>query len=130
MDRGTRNLFALGLVLVIAITGGAALVLGSGSGPNPTAPAPTGAAGSDVPAATFSAQGVIVAIDSAGLNDVEGFTLREDGGGLLDFTLALDDPTRFPPGHLAEHQATADPVVVWYRIADGASLAVRVDDAR
>lgn len=126
MDRRTRNLFALALVLVIGITGGAALVLGSGS----SAPAPTGTAASDVPAATFSAEGVIVAIDSAGLSDVQGFTLREDGGALMDFTLALDDATRFPPGHLAEHQATADPVVVWYRIADGRSLAFRVDDLR
>jgi hypothetical protein len=117
MDRRTRNLFAVVLVVVIAITGGAALILGATGGSAPAAP--TG---------TTSADGVVVAVDAAGLGDVHGFTLRETGGSLLDFRLALADPTRFPPGHLAEHQATAEPVRVWYRTDGPTRIAVRIDD--
>lgn len=120
MDRGTRNLFAFALVIVIAITGGAALILGGGGA------APTGG---DAPPGTNAAEGVIVAIDAAGLDDIRGFTLRQDGGATLVFSLALENPTEFPPGHLAEHQATADPVVVRYREQEGDLVAVRIDDA-
>lgn len=118
MDRRTRNLFALVLMIVIAVTGGAALILG-GSGSEPPEP-------SD---GSFMV-GVIVAVDSAGLGDVRGFTLRTIDGSLHEFELdALENPTEFPPGHLAEHQATAEPVRVFYRVDDGRALAFRLEDA-
>ena len=59
MDRRTRNLFALVLVAVIAITGGAALLLSDTSMFDPDG-------SSDVAAV----EGVVVAVDSAGLTDV------------------------------------------------------------
>ena len=119
MDRRTRNLFVLVLLVVIAITGGAALLLSDTSIIDP-----------DGPSGTTSVDGVIVSVDSAGLGDVRGFTLRQVGGETIDFLLwELENPTEFPPGHLAEHQATAQPVRVWYRLEGTERFAVRLEDA-
>ena len=119
MDRRTRNLFALVLVVVFAITGGAALLLSDSSILDP-----------DGGPATDSVEGVIVGVDSAGLGDVRGFTLRQTGGETLEFLLGeLENQTEFPPGHLAEHQATAEPVRVWYRMEGPERFAVRLEDA-
>lgn len=119
MDRRTRNLFALVLVATIVLTGGAALILGGSPVPAPSSPP-----------ATDDVVGVIVGVESEGLGDVRGFTLRQAGGALLAFTLdELTNPTEFPPGHLAEHQATAETVRVWYRERDGTLVAIRLEDA-
>jgi hypothetical protein len=118
VDRRTRNLFALVLVVVVAITAGAALLLSDTSMLDP-----------DGPSDTASVEGVIVGVDSAGLSDVRGFTLRQMGGETLQFRLGeLENPTEFPPGHLAEHQATAEPVRVWYRMEGAERFAVRLED--
>ena len=73
----------------------------------------------------------MVQVDSAGgLGDVRGFTLRRPGGELVVFSLRkLQNGTQFPPGHLAEHQATAQAVRVFYRDADGTLQALRLEDA-
>jgi hypothetical protein len=119
VDRRTRNLFALVLIVVIAIAGGAALLLSDTSLLDP-----------DGPSDTVPVEGVIVRVDSAGLGDVRGFTLRQAGGETLEFLLGeLENPTEFPPGHLAEHQATAQPVRVWYRMEGAERFAVRLEDA-
>jgi hypothetical protein len=116
MDRHTRNLFALALVLVIAVTGGAAILLG-GSGDPP-------------PSDALVLDGVIVGVDAAGLDQVRGFSLRTTDGTIVEFTLAaLQDPTVFPPGHLVEHQATAQAVRVWYRTIGPNRVAIRLEDA-
>jgi hypothetical protein len=82
------------------------------------------------PAGTAEATGVVVAVDSRGLGDVRSFTLRVPGGELLEFDLrALENGTTFAPGHLAEHQATAAPVRVTYRMDGSTRLAIRLDDA-
>lgn len=118
MDRRTRSLFALVMVVVIAITGGAALLLSDTSMLDP-----------DEPSATDAVEGVIVSVDSAGLANVRGFTLRQAGGETLEFRLGeLENPTEFPPGHLTEHQATAQPVRVWYRLEGAERFAVRLED--
>jgi hypothetical protein len=118
VDRGTRNLLAVALVVVIAVTGGAALILGS-----------PGAGEGNAPSGTSSMVGVIVHVDSEGLGSVRGFTLRREGGTLVDFRLdALENGAEFPPGHLAEHQATAEPVRVRYRDDAGVLLAIRLED--
>ncbi len=119
MDRRTRNLFAQLFVVVVVVTAAAALLLSETTTPNPEAP-------SDTTAVT----GVVVAVDTAGLGDELGFTLRREGGELLDFDLrALEGATEFPPGHLAEHQATAQPVRVLYRDEGSIRLAIRIEDA-
>lgn len=108
------------LVVVIALTGGAALILGGGSPGSIASPPPQ----------TTEVVGVIVAVDARGLDDVRGFTLRREGGEQLEFSLAaLENATQFPPGHLAEHQATAEPVRVWYREEGGVHQAIRLEDA-
>ena len=122
MDRGTRNLFALLLVAVVAITGGAALILGAGP---PNLPADT-FGGDNRPFVT----GAIVAVDAGSLSDVRGFTLRTAQGELLEFSLArLENGADFPPGHLAEHQATAEQVIVQFEVVDGVRFAVYLGDA-
>jgi len=73
---------------------------------------------------------VIVAIDAASLSDVRGFTLRTPGGSTAQFTLGvLEDATEFPPGHLAEHQATSSPVLVYFRVENGERVVYRLEDA-
>jgi hypothetical protein len=80
---------------------------------------------------TAEATGVVVAVDSGGgLGNVRGFTLRLAGGDLMEFSLrALENGTEFPPGHLAEHQATSAPVRVWFRMDGDQRLAIRLEDA-
>lgn len=119
MDRRTRNLFAIALVLVIAVTAGVAILLG-GTGVGPTA-APTNAS---------SVIGVIVGVESEGLDKVRGFTLRTGDGATLEFAIGnLENGAAFPPGHLVEHQATAQPLRVWYVTDGDVSVAVRLEDA-
>ena len=119
MDRGTRNLFALVLVAVIAVTAAAAFVLGGSSLIDPGAPANATAV-----------DGVIVAVRSEGLDQVKGFDLRTTNQRTLAFTLGdLENGAEFPPGHLVEHQATAQPVRVWYRTEGDDKVAVRLEDA-
>ena len=81
-------------------------------------------------ASAQAAVGVIVGVDSEGLDKVKGFELRTTDQGTLAFTLGnLDNGAEFPPGHLVEHQSTAQPVRVWYRTEDGVRVAVRLEDA-
>lgn len=120
MDRRTQGLFAFVLAIVIALTGGAALLLSETRAPSDP----------NAPAGTTAVIGAIVAVDGQGLADVRGFTLRKVGGDLLVFDLrALENATEFPPGHLAEHQATAEAVRVWYREEGQDRLAIRLEDA-
>ncbi len=118
MDGSTRNLFALVLVIVIAATGGAALILSGGTVRDPGSPP-----------GTTVVDGVIVGVKAESLGDVRSFTLRTSSGEVLEFGLAsLENGDEFPPGHLAEHQVTAEMVRVWYRDDDGTMLAIRVED--
>lgn len=117
MDGRTRSLFAGVLVAIIVLGVGAAVLLG-------------GAGGTPEPTGTESALGVIVAVDSAGLDKVSGFSLRTGDGVSLAFDLrALENGAQFAPGHLVEHQATGQPVRVWYRAEGGVRLAIRLEDA-
>jgi hypothetical protein len=112
-------LFAVVLVIVIAVTGGAAILLSSTSVLDP-----------DGQPDNQVVEGVIVAIDGSGLADVRGFTLRRPGGETLEFRIGeLENGNEFPPGHLAEHQATAEPVIVYYRVEGNERFAVRLEDA-
>jgi hypothetical protein len=119
VDPRTRNLFALVLVLVIGVTGAAAFLLGSSGLRDPGAPANATAV-----------VGVIVGVESQGLDRVSGFTLRTTDQGSIAFTIGdLENGVEFPPGHLVEHQATAQPVRVWYRAENNEKVAIRLEDA-
>jgi hypothetical protein len=119
MDRRTRTFFALALAAILVLTAGAALLLGGTGSPDP-----------DAPAGAQSVVGVIVAVDAKSLTDVRGFTLRTSDGASTAFAIGvLENGAEFPPGHLVEHQSTAQPIRVWYRTEDGRKVAVRLEDA-
>jgi hypothetical protein len=74
--------------------------------------------------------GLVIAVDSSGLTDVRGFTIRTDDGRTVVFRIgALENGAQFPPGHLLEHRATGVKVVVTYRRENGELVAIRLDDA-
>ena len=74
--------------------------------------------------------GVIIAVDASSLSDVRGFTLLTPDGRRIAFTLGtLENPTDFPPGHLMEHQATSEPVRVYFRVTSGVPVVYRLGDA-
>jgi hypothetical protein len=119
VDRRTRNLFALAFGVVVVVTAAAALLLGGSSARDPGPPADA-----------TSVVGVIVGVDSQGLDKVDGFTLRTTDQGSLVFRIGvLENGAQFPPGHLVEHQASAQPVRVWYRNDGDAKVAIRLEDA-
>lgn len=119
MDAGTRRLFVITIVAIIGLGIAAAAFIGDSSGGD--APSPSGAS---------EVVGVIVGVDAAGLGDVRGFTLRTGDGTILAFGPdRLQNGTEFPPGHLAEHQATAQPVRVRYVEDAGTLPALRIDNA-
>ena len=75
-------------------------------------------------------EGVIVGVQSEGLDDVRSFDLRTADGRVRSFGLAsLENGAEFPPGHLVEHSVTAEPVRVWYRTEAGIDQAIRLEDA-
>ncbi len=119
MDRRTRSLFALALGAIVVLTAGAAILLGGTGNPDP-----------EGPAGAQSVVGVIVGVDAASLTDVRGFTLRTSDGRSTRFDIGvLENGTEFPPGHLVEHQSTAQPVRVWYRTEGERKVAIRLEDA-
>jgi hypothetical protein len=74
--------------------------------------------------------GIVTSIEAAGLTKVTGFTLRTRAGQTLTFSIGqLENGAQFPPGHLAEHQATAAPVRVWFTTENGRLVAYRLEDA-
>jgi hypothetical protein len=81
-------------------------------------------------APTSPVEGVVTAIQSTGLAEVTGFTLRTSDGQSYEFTVGtLENGTEFPPGHLAEHKANAEPIRVTFRVEGGELVAVRLEDA-
>lgn len=119
MDRGTRRLFALLFGAIVIVTAIAAIIL-SVTGPAEQGPSDE----------TIDAVGVVVAVDGRALDDIEGFTLRIDGGASIEFSLSeLENGADFPPAHLAEHQATAAQVRAWYKPDQDENLAIRLEDA-
>ena len=107
------------LVVVIAVTGGAALILGGDVTPD-----------DGPPADALHAEGVVVAVDARTLTDVRSFDLRTTDGTIVRFDLSgLRNGVAFPPGHLSEHMATASPILVWYRNEGGVDTALWIVDA-
>jgi hypothetical protein len=119
MDPRTRNYFVLVIVLVVGLTAAAAVVLGGAGRGDP-----------NTPPNAEQVTGVIVNVESEGLTDVRGFTIRTDGNVDMAFVLdRLENGVDFPPGHLVEHQAASSPIRVWYRTEGGVNYAIRLEDA-
>jgi hypothetical protein len=114
---------------VVALAGVLVVALAAcGTAPAPVTIVPTVAPSVTVPESPV--EGVVVAVESAGLNAVRGFTLRLADGALLHFTIGtLENGDTFPPGHLKEHSVSADPVRVFFRPEGGALLVYRIEDA-
>ena len=74
--------------------------------------------------------GLVVGVDSSGLTDVRGFTIRTNDGRTLVFRIGvLENGAQFPPGHLLEHEGTGVRVLVTYHEENGELVAIRMDDA-
>jgi hypothetical protein len=74
--------------------------------------------------------GIVVSVDSASLTNVRAFAIRTPDGRTIQFRIGrLENGAEFPPGHLAEHKATAAPIRVTYRDENGEHVAFRLDDA-
>jgi len=79
------------------------------------------------------ARGVLLDVVSPGIQQVDRFTLRTDDGQLLSFVAAPDFNAGtthiMTPGHMRQHMALADPVIVTYRDDNGVFIALSATDA-
>lgn len=118
-SRRTRFLptfIALGVILVIAFVGlrGRTTDPVPSSGPLPASPV----------------IGVVVAVDSPSLGQVNAFALQLPDGTAFDFEMGqLENPTEFTPSHLSEHMATSAPIRVFFHLVDGKAVVYRLEDA-
>jgi hypothetical protein len=82
---------------------------------------------------TQSVRGVLLDVVSPSIQQVDSFSLRTDDGRELDFVTAPDfnkGVSRvMTPGHMRQHMALADPVVVTYREESGKLIALSATDA-
>jgi hypothetical protein len=80
-----------------------------------------------------SATGVIIDVQASSLTRIESFTLRDNDGDTLVFSVApdaLQDPNEgFFPGHLRTHAVAAEQVKVFYRKEGDLLLALRLEHA-
>lgn len=79
-----------------------------------------------------SVTGIVTGIDTLGIGEVRGFTLRAQDGSSLEFV--IDGGTDlaaggFPPDHLREHMTTVTPVSIAFHTEGDARIAVRLTDA-
>jgi hypothetical protein len=83
-------------------------------------------------AQTQTARGVLLDVVSPSIQKVDSFTLRTDDGQELAFTTAPDFNAGvahlMTPGHMRQHMALADPVLVTYRQENGALVALSAVD--
>lgn len=121
---------ALTLSLFLSGCGGAAatpsLVTGTPAPASPTGP--DASASEEIPGSPIA--GVVTSIDSAGLDQVRGFTLQAVNGSTFTFVIGtLDNGADFAPGHLTEHMAAAAPILVFFKVVDGTFVVYRLEDA-
>jgi len=78
-----------------------------------------------------SETGLVATIEDRSLTEVDGFTLRTADGRQVAFRIGrLElDAGAFPAGHLREHLALSQPVVVRFREENGERIAFRLEDA-
>ena len=80
---------------------------------------------------TSPATGVVVAVRSGAGLEVEAFSILTSDGTTLDFRVGGLDlhSGGFPASHLREHQATSEPVRVFFRREGSILVATRLEDA-
>ena len=83
-------------------------------------------------AQTHTVRGVLLDVESPGIQKVDSFTLRSDDGQELQFSTAPDFNQGvahlMTPGHMRQHMALADPVTVTYRAEGGRLVALTATD--
>jgi hypothetical protein len=81
---------------------------------------------------THTVRGVLLDVESPGIQKVDGFTLRSDDGQELHFSTAPDFNQGvahlMTPGHMRQHMALGDPVEVTYRDENGEHVALSAVD--
>ncbi len=91
---------------------------------------PTISASPPIASPTSPIVGVVIDVESSGLNKVSSFELRTDDGTTYTFEIgALENAAEFPPGHLREHMATSSPVRVFFESEGDRLLVTRLEDA-
>ncbi|MHB8398833.1 MAG: hypothetical protein ACYDCI_07870 [Candidatus Limnocylindrales bacterium] len=117
-----------GIVAILAVSA----VAGCGGPGAPSvgaSPLPSATALASAAPPTSPVSGIITNVRSAGLDKVLGFTIRTTSGDLVTFVVGrLDDPATFPPGHLAEHQASLQPVTVYFTVVAGQLVVYHLAD--
>jgi hypothetical protein len=123
-------LTVLGALSAVACQpGGAATPSGLGTGPGVTV-SPVGTTSEAQLPPTDPIEGVVVNVESNGLDSVKAFTLRAIDGQTYRFVLGrLQNAVAFPPGHLAEHAANSEPILVTFEGLGDTIIATRLDDA-
>lgn len=115
MRSGNLSRLAVGVLSVSLL----AVACGGQSGPEPE----------DTSGAPARVTGVIVDIDSAGIDDIRAFTLRSEGQ-TYEIHIAEDVEYGFSLGHLQEHRVSSEPVVVdLEEREDGRLYALSIEDA-
>jgi hypothetical protein len=121
----------------MAAVAAAGAVMAGGCSPSASnTPGPIGTSSlsvpvSGTPGATLASPivGVVTGIESTGLTEVRGFSLRTDDGETIEFRIGmLENGAQFPPGHLAEHLATSSPVRVSFTAEGPDLVAYRIED--
>jgi hypothetical protein len=121
-----RALACLALLLVIAACGVGNRLTPSPSPSVPPSVAPTASA---IAAPESPVEGLVIAIEQTGLNEVQGFTIRTTSGEEWTFRIGvLDNGDVFPPSHLNAHQADAYPVLVTFHVEGDELVATHLDD--
>lgn len=77
-------------------------------------------------------RGVLLEVQSPSLQRIDSFSLRSDAGSEMHFVAAsdfnADAAHAMTPGHMRQHMALADPVVVTYREENGRLVALSATD--
>ena len=122
MTLAPARALALAALGVVALAG---CVPADGGGTHDHSPSP-GSQG----ALISPVEGVPIDIEAEGFTQVTAFTLRTDDGQQLRFVMGpLENPTEFPPTHLAEHLAGSTRIVVFFRSEGSDQVAYRLEDA-
>jgi hypothetical protein len=77
-------------------------------------------------ASTQQVRGVVIAVEPLSVARAAGVTVRSVDGRELRFAVAAE--VSVTPGHLREHMAQGEPVIVEYRTQGNELLAIRIDD--
>jgi hypothetical protein len=72
------------------------------------------------------ARGLVINVQARSIAETEVITIRTDDG--RELTLRVDRAADMTPGHLREHMALGQPVVVTYQQTPDGLLATRIDD--